>query len=127
MTVALASHPPAFVGTFDAEPGDVYWLNVDDSPPLLDPHCRDLVWTADGPRSVVRDPWPVQPRAAPLALPADVGPVVYEAHVRGFAGTFAGMIERLDHLVDLGIDVIELMPVHPFDAGDNYWGYMPLV
>jgi len=37
------------------------------------------------------------------------------------------MTERLDYLADLGIDVIELMPVHPFDPTDNYWGYMPLV
>ena len=47
--------------------------------------------------------------------------------MRGFGGTFAGMVERLDHLADLGVDVIELMPVHPFDSADNYWGYMPLV
>jgi isoamylase len=116
-----------FTGSYDAEVGDVYWLTVDGSPPLLDPHCRDVVETPEGPRSVVRDPWPVRPRGRPLAIAPGVGPVVYEAHVRGFARTFAGMIDRLDYLADLGIDVIELMPVHPFDPGDNYWGYMPLV
>ena len=48
-------------------------------------------------------------------------------HVRGFAGTFRGAISRLAYLRDLGVDVIELMPVHPFDTTDNYWGYMPIV
>lgn len=126
-TVALTGRSPGFVGGYDATPGDHYWLTVDGSAPLLDPHCRDLAWTVDGPRSVARDPWPVQPRGAPLTLAPGVGPVVYEAHVRGFARTFAGMIDRLDYLADLGVDVIELMPVHPFDQSDNYWGYMPLV
>ena len=36
--------------------GDLYWLVVDDGPPLLDPHCRALVHTTDGPRSVWREP-----------------------------------------------------------------------
>jgi isoamylase len=52
---------------------------------------------------------------------------VYELHVRGFAGTFAGAIDRLPYLRDLGVDVIEVMPIHPFDTTDNYWGYMPIV
>jgi pullulanase/glycogen debranching enzyme len=54
-------------------------------------------------------------------------PVVYEAHVRGLAHTFDGIRQRLPYLSDLGIDVIELMPVHPFDTTRNYWGYMPIV
>ncbi len=126
-TTELAHVPPRFTGSFDAAVGEEYWLTVDGSPPLLDPHCLELAQTTDGPRSVVRDPWPVRPRGHPLALAPGVGPVVYEAHVRGFAATFAGMIDRLDYLADLGVDVVELMPVHPFDPGDNYWGYMPLV
>ncbi|MFO1154060.1 MAG: malto-oligosyltrehalose trehalohydrolase [Rhodospirillales bacterium] len=50
--------------------------------------------------------------------------VLYELHVGTFtpAGTFAGCIEKLDELVDLGITAIELMPVADFPgAGD--WGY----
>jgi glycogen operon protein len=54
-------------------------------------------------------------------------PIVYELHVRGFGKSFAGCIEHLPYLADLGVNVIELMPVHPFDPSDNYWGYMPLV
>ena len=38
---------------FDAAEGTVYWVQVDDGPPLLDPSCRDVVVTPDGPRSVV--------------------------------------------------------------------------
>ena len=30
--------PPVFTGSYDAEVGDMYWLTVDGSPPLLDPH-----------------------------------------------------------------------------------------
>ncbi len=37
-------------------------------------------------------------------------------------GTFAGVIERLDHLVELGVDAVELMPVAEF-SGSRGWGY----
>ena len=116
-----------FTGTYVAATGDRYWLIVDGRGPLLDPHCLDLAWVDGEPVSVVRDPWPRHPQGSPLPLADGVGPVVYEAHVRGFNRTFAGMVERLDHIAQLGVDVIELMPVHPFDPADNYWGYMPLV
>ena len=66
--------------------------------------------------------------------------VVYEMHVRGFTrrpnsgvtpqarGTFAGVVEKIPYLQELGVTVVELMPVHQFDPedGGNYWGYMPL-
>ncbi|MEV8441726.1 malto-oligosyltrehalose trehalohydrolase [Actinosynnema sp. NPDC051121] len=55
------------------------------------------------------------------ALP---GAVVYELHIGTFtpAGTFDGAIERLDHLVDLGVTHVEVMPVNSFD-GTAGWGY----
>ena len=106
-----------------AEPGELYWLSVDGGPPLRDPSCRDLTWTPDGPRSVVRAPWPSYPTAPPLEHP----PVVYELHVRGFGRTYRGCIEHLDHVASTGANVIELLPVHPFDNSNNYWGYMPVV
>ena len=112
-----------WIAEFEAATGDAYWLMVDGGPPLVDPSCRALMHTADGPRSVVREPWPRHPQGVPLSGP----PVVYELHVRGFGRTFAGCIEHLDHVVSVGANVIELMPVHPFDNADNYWGYMPLV
>jgi isoamylase len=65
--------------------------------------------------------------------------VIYELHVRGFTrspssgvspgarGTFAGVIEKIPYLRELGITVVELMPVFQFDPqGRDRWGYMPL-
>ncbi|HEY6374921.1 MAG TPA: glycogen debranching protein GlgX [Edaphobacter sp.] len=69
--------------------------------------------------------------------------VIYEMHVAGFTrhpnsglpadtrGTFAGLIEKVPYLRDLGITAVELLPVFQFDAQDcppghvNYWGYQP--
>ncbi|GAA3525331.1 malto-oligosyltrehalose trehalohydrolase [Aeromicrobium flavum] len=52
------------------------------------------------------------------------GSVVYELHIGTFTAgrTFDAAIERLDHLVDLGIDLVEVMPVNSFD-GTAGWGY----
>jgi len=52
------------------------------------------------------------------------GAVIYEMHVGTFTGpgTFDAAIERLDHLHDLGVDTIELMPVAAF-PGQHGWGY----
>jgi isoamylase len=79
----------------------------------------------------------------PLKLPSS-RTIIYEMHVRGFTqnpnsgvterarGTFAGMIEKLPYLVDLGVTAVELLPVFEFDVQDcppglvNYWGYAPV-
>ncbi|MER7442677.1 malto-oligosyltrehalose trehalohydrolase [Micromonospora avicenniae] len=52
------------------------------------------------------------------------GSVLYELHVGTFTpeGTFEAAIERLDHLVALGVDLIELLPVNAFN-GEHNWGY----
>ena len=65
--------------------------------------------------------------------------VIYELHVKGFTaransgvaegrrGTFLGLIEKIPYLKDLGVTVVELLPVHQFDPQEgNYWGYMTL-
>lgn len=65
--------------------------------------------------------------------------VIYELHVGGFTqnpnsgiteearGTFSGLVEKIPYLKELGVTVLELMPVFPYDPSDgNYWGYMPL-
>jgi glycogen operon protein len=70
--------------------------------------------------------------------------VIYELHVRGFTrhpnsgvaeekrGTYAGLIEKIPYLKDLGITAVELLPVFQFDPQDappgraNYWGYSPV-
>jgi len=50
--------------------------------------------------------------------------VIYELHIGTFTprGTFSAAIEKLDHLVELGVTHIELMPVNEF-SGDHGWGY----
>ena len=50
--------------------------------------------------------------------------VVYELHVGTFTpeGTFDAVIPRLDHLVELGVSVVELLPVAEF-PGERGWGY----
>jgi glycogen operon protein len=70
--------------------------------------------------------------------------VIYELHVRGFTrhpnsgvacekrGTYAGLIEKIPYLKDLGVTVVELLPVFQFDPQSapagvvNYWGYQPV-
>jgi maltooligosyltrehalose trehalohydrolase len=50
--------------------------------------------------------------------------VVYELHIGTYtkAGTFLAAIEKLDHLVELGITHVEIMPVNEF-SGSWGWGY----
>ena len=52
------------------------------------------------------------------------GSILYELHVGTFtpAGTLDSSIEKLDHLVELGIDFVELLPVNAFNGTHN-WGY----
>src|SRR5690625_5489703 len=57
------------------------------------------------------------------------GAVIYELHVgtftagpEGRGGTFDTAIDRLDHLVDRGVEAVEVMPVATF-PGDRGWGY----
>jgi glycogen operon protein len=65
--------------------------------------------------------------------------IIYELHVRGFtkhptsgvdpsrAGTYAGLVEKIPYLQDLGVTVVELMPIFQRDPQEgDYWGYMPL-
>ena len=134
-------------------------LRFDPEKILLDPYGRAVV-VPDGydrgaggrpgnnaavaMRSVVVDPeaydWEGE---APLRRPFATT-VIYEMHVAGFTrhpssgvsagrqGTYAGMIEKIPYLQDLGITAVELMPVFQFDRQDcppglvNYWGYSPV-
>ena len=52
------------------------------------------------------------------------GSVVYELHIGTFTpeGTFAAAVDRLDHLVDLGVDLVEVLPVNAVNGTHN-WGY----
>ncbi|RWZ52391.1 malto-oligosyltrehalose trehalohydrolase [Labedella phragmitis] len=52
------------------------------------------------------------------------GAVIYEMHVGTFTpqGTLDSAIDRLDHLVGLGVDAVEILPVNAFNGTHN-WGY----
>jgi glycogen operon protein len=65
--------------------------------------------------------------------------IVYELHVKAFTmmpnsgvapekrGTFAGLVEKIPYLKNLGVTAVELMPVHQCDPQEgSFWGYMPL-
>ncbi|XP_059287702.1 isoamylase 1, chloroplastic isoform X2 [Lycium ferocissimum] len=144
-----------FNGKFSPEEGHYF----DSSKIVLDPYAKATVSRGEygvlGPED---DCWPPMagrvPSAAdqfdwegdlPLKFPQrDL--VIYEMHVRGFTnhessetkypGTYRGVVEKLDHLKELGVNCIELMPCHEFNEleyysynsvlGDykfNFWGY----
>jgi len=142
-------------GPFDPARG----LRFDPARVLLDPYGRAVI-VPDGysrqaasqyeennaiaMKSVVVDPdlydWEGD---APLRRPFATT-VIYEMHVAGFTrhpssgvaaerrGTYAGMIEKIPYLQDLGITAVELLPVFQFDRQDcpahlvNYRGYSPV-
>src|SRR5450755_3956201 len=65
--------------------------------------------------------------------------IIYELHVKGFtqnansgvdpsrAGTYAGLVDKIPYLKELGITVVDLMPIFQRDPQQgDYWGYMPL-
>jgi isoamylase len=135
-------------------------LRFDPSKLLLDPYGRGVAvperysrelagrygddTTATAMKSVVVDPraydWEGD---APLRRPA-ARTIVYEMHVGGFTkhpssgvpektrGTYAGLIEKIPYLKDLGVTALELLPIFQFDPYAvpkglvNYWGYQPV-
>jgi len=142
-------------GPFDPHRG----LRFDPQKLLLDPYGRAIALpkarsreaaakpgdnTATALRSAVVDPsaydWQGdRPLGRPFAKT-----VIYEMHVGGFTrhpnsgvdpdrrGTYAGLIDKIPYLQDLGVSAVELLPVFAFDERDgppglsNYWGYQPL-
>ncbi|MHA7664639.1 malto-oligosyltrehalose trehalohydrolase [Mycolicibacterium sp. HS_4_1] len=96
-----------------------YGFILDHSDPLPDPRSPRQPDGVHG----LSQLWQSEPMA-PWAGRAIDGAVIYELHVGTFtaAGTFDAAIERLDHLVQLGVDFVELMPVNAF-SGSHGWGY----
>jgi isoamylase len=142
-------------GLFDPANG----LRFDETKVLLDPYGKGVVvprnYTRDAAisegdnaatamKSVVIDPsdydWEGD---VPLKQPS-ARTIIYEMHVRGFTqhpnsgvaenlrGTYAGLIEKIPYLQQLGISAVELLPVFQFDVQAcppgfvNYWGYQPV-
>jgi isoamylase len=77
--------------------------------------------------------------AGDLAPHHESDAIIYELHVKGFtrnpnsgvdpsrAGTYAGLVGKIPYLKELGITIVELMPVFQRDPQEgDYWGYMPL-
>jgi isoamylase len=134
-------------------------MRFDANKVLLDPYGRGVVVprnysrdearhegdnAATAMKSVVVDPLTYDWEGdTPLHTPAS-RTIIYEMHVRGFTqhpssgvsestrGTYAGLIEKIPYLQQLGITAVELLPVFHFDAQDapqglvNYWGYAPV-
>jgi maltooligosyltrehalose trehalohydrolase len=107
----------------DIEPGTDYGFALDGDDPLPDPRSA---WQPAGVHGLSRlvDHESFQWRAAGWRGRPIAGSVGYELHIGTFTETrtFDAAIERLDHLVELGIDFVELMPVAAF-PGNNGWGY----
>ncbi len=119
---------------------------------LLDPYAKAVtgqsVWGVPSPGGqhykarVVKNDFDWGTTGYPLIPMQDL--IIYELHVRGFTnhsssgvenpGTFAGLLEKLPYLLELGVNAVELMPIFEFDEmldyrevdGEklyNYWGY----
>jgi len=142
-------------GPFQPERG----LRFDSTKLLLDPYGRAVVVPkhysrhaisgsksdfSHAMKSVVVDPGAYDWDGDERLIQPSSRTIIYEMHVRGFtrhrnsglskklSGTYAGLIERIPYLQDLGITAVELLPVFQFDAQDspadkcNYWGYAPV-
>jgi maltooligosyltrehalose trehalohydrolase len=109
--------------TVEVDPGSTYAFSLDGGDPRPDPRSLRL---PDGPHgwSQLFDPaefaW-TDTRWAGIDLD---GTVIYEIHVGTFTpeGTLDAAAARLDHLVSLGVGMVELMPLAPF-PGTRGWGY----
>src|SRR5271165_1769098 len=142
-------------GQFDPASG----ARFDANKVLLDPYGRGVVVPRNYSREAARHPGDNCATAmtsmvvdastynwegdTPLKRPSS-RTIIYEMHVRGFTrhpssglkenlrGTYAGLIEKIPYLKQLGVTAVELLPVFQFDPQDcppgkvNYWGYAPV-
>ncbi|MGH9039716.1 MAG: alpha-amylase family glycosyl hydrolase, partial [Acidimicrobiia bacterium] len=108
----------------EAGPGTDYFFAINGGAARPDPRSPFQPEGPHGPSRVVDHSafeWTDQAWTGPVPLSAGV---VYELHIGTFTpqGTFESAIERLDHLADLGVTHIELLPVCEF-PGTRGWGY----
>ncbi|MCU0772625.1 MAG: alpha-amylase family glycosyl hydrolase [Verrucomicrobia bacterium] len=110
--------------------GAQYKFHLNGSIWKKDPRARLSQWSGSGGNNIVYNQatfnWMGDGR-----LPVNQSDlVIYELHVgafydptaNGFPGTFANAVSKLDHLVDLGVNAVQLMPVMEFPT-DFSWGY----
>jgi isoamylase len=137
-------------------PDFFYMIHVDNNMNfLLDPYARSVVTSnvwGDLQRPIYFPLGGLEPYEA-FDWKGDIAPnlplqdlIIYEMHVRGFTqdpssstkypGTYLGIIEKIPHLLELGVNAVELLPVHEFNEREykqnnpitkehlyNYWGY----
>ena len=107
----------------EARPGAAYAFAIDGGEPRADPRALALPDGPDG-RSMVVDLAALRSTEVEWeGIPLE-GSIVYELHVGTFTpgGTLDSAIERLDHLVSLGVGIVEVMPLATF-PGRHGWGY----
>ena len=121
MTVS-ADRPGWFLADADLAPGTRYAFSLDGGAPLPDPRSLAQPDGVHGLSAVV-DPAPFA-RDTGWEGRAVRGGVLYELHIGTFTeqSTFDAAIDRLDHLVELGVDAVEIMPLAAF-PGERGWGY----
>jgi len=108
--------------TSQVKPGDDYFFVVDDKE-LPDPASLFQPDGVHGPSQAV-DLHDFEWTDGDWKNPDQEGYIIYELHAGTFSadGTFEGIASKLDHLIDLGINAIEIMPVAQF-PGERNWGY----
>ncbi len=106
-----------------ARAGSLYRFRLDGVREVADPASRCNPQGVHGPSEVI-DPCAFAWDDAGWRAPPWSATVIYELHVGTFSpeGTFAGVAARLEHLAQLGVTAVELMPVAAF-AGTRGWGY----
>lgn len=102
-------------------PGTLYQFRIDDGMLLPDPRSLSQPDGPHGPSRIVDPALFDRPATFSMDLRGAVG---YELHIGTFTpeGTFEAAITHLDHLVNLGVQAVEVMPVADF-PGEQGWGY----
>lgn len=106
----------------NVQPGDRYFYQLDNKQPMPDPASRWQPHGVHGASAVVGS-WYEWTDQEWKGLPMNEL-VIYELHTGTFTetGDFAGIIDQLDYLQELGITAIELLPIAQFPGARN-WGY----
>ncbi len=103
-------------------PGMLYWYQLDNELPRPDPASRGQTAGVHGPSAIPDNSFDWTDTDWQGIELAEM--ILYELHTGAFtpAGTFQGIISKLDHLQTLGITAIELLPIAQF-PGHHNWGY----
>src|SRR4051812_11714897 len=107
----------------EAASGARYAYTLDGGEPRADPRALALPEGPEGPAEVI-DRTQLAVETVPWRGVQLPGAVIYEMHVGTFTdeGTLDAAIGRLDHLLELGVDMVEVMPLATF-PGRHGWGY----